>query len=228
MSGLSIVVFCVANLVQFYTHRDFVPSSVSSPVLLLAFAGIAACCVAAMGWYGAMTGNTCRIFGFSVLLLMVVIVEFGASIWCLTSRADFHDTMAGSMEASFSAYKKDEAVVKKWDFLQRELECCGTDGPEDYRRLGAVSWACCASETEKHGSCELMRQRGCLTALSIDVRSRLLWLALFGIVTSLMQISGVFCSCCLKNSLQNEERRNKILKRSSMELKSRTSMDTKS
>jgi hypothetical protein len=54
--------FSVANLVQFYSHNRFVPNNVSTPVLLLALVGLAACLVATLGWCGAMRGNICRLY----------------------------------------------------------------------------------------------------------------------------------------------------------------------
>jgi hypothetical protein len=55
------MIFSFVNLVHFYSHKHFVPSDVSSPVLLLALTGLAACLVAPLGWSGAMAGNTCRL-----------------------------------------------------------------------------------------------------------------------------------------------------------------------
>jgi hypothetical protein len=56
------MVSSVVNLVHFYSHSRFVPSDVSVPVLLLALTGLAACSVAALGWCGAMAGNTCGLY----------------------------------------------------------------------------------------------------------------------------------------------------------------------
>jgi hypothetical protein len=62
VSGMTTMTFSVASLVHFYSHNRFVPSNVCAPVLLLALTGLAACLVAALGWFGAMAGNTCRLY----------------------------------------------------------------------------------------------------------------------------------------------------------------------
>jgi hypothetical protein len=69
VSGVTTMIFSVANLVHFYSHNRFVPSNVSAPVLLLTFIGLAACFVAALGWCGAMAGNTCRLYTVSEVII---------------------------------------------------------------------------------------------------------------------------------------------------------------
>jgi hypothetical protein len=61
VSGVTTMFFGVVNLVHFYSHNSFVPSDASTPVLLLALTGLAACLVAPLGWCGAMASNGCRL-----------------------------------------------------------------------------------------------------------------------------------------------------------------------
>ncbi|XP_023710810.1 CD63 antigen-like isoform X2 [Cryptotermes secundus] len=210
VSGVVTVVFSVANLVHFYAHNRFVPSCVTVPVLLLALAGLAACLVAAVGWCGAMAGNTCRLRAFSVFLIVVIMSEFGASIYALMSRTDFKADVTKAMEESFSNYTNDKAVAEDWKSLQKELECCGVDGPNNYRSLGMMDWSCCLAGTRHEGTCHGVNQRGCLESLTHEIQRRLLWLSLLGIAAAIGQMTGVLCSCCLLNSLRNEKRRNRV------------------
>jgi len=62
VSGISVTVLCVVNLTHFYSHADFVPRSVFPPVIMLGCTGLAACLLAALGWYGAMVGRSCRLY----------------------------------------------------------------------------------------------------------------------------------------------------------------------
>jgi len=62
VSGISVTVLCVVNLTHFFSHVDFVPSNVFAPVIMLGTTGLAACLLAALGWYAAMEGNTCRLY----------------------------------------------------------------------------------------------------------------------------------------------------------------------
>ncbi|XP_021934824.1 CD63 antigen-like [Zootermopsis nevadensis] len=220
VSGVAVMIISVANLVHFYSHNDFVPSNVSVPVLLIALTGLGSCLVAALGWRGTMAGNTCHLYMFSFLLITVIMIEFGSAIWGLTSRANFEDEMTKAMEESFSSYAKDKAVADEWKSLQKALECCGIDGPNDYRRFGVVDWSCCLSETQREGSCHVMKQQGCLVSLTRDFQKRLLWVSLLSIAAAVMQMPGVFCTCCLSNSLRNVQRRNRIRDRMLLEVKS--------
>jgi len=62
VSGISVTVLCVVNLTHFFSHVDFVPSNVFASVIMLGTAELAACLLAALGWYAAMEGNTCRLY----------------------------------------------------------------------------------------------------------------------------------------------------------------------
>jgi hypothetical protein len=61
VSGFSVTVFSVVNLIFFYSHDVFLPSNVFAPVMMLCITGLAACLVAALGWHAAMEGSPCRL-----------------------------------------------------------------------------------------------------------------------------------------------------------------------
>ncbi|XP_069687384.1 23 kDa integral membrane protein-like [Periplaneta americana] len=220
VSSLAVTAVGIANLVHFYIYGDFVPGSVSSPLLLLSISGLFAALGSALGWSGAMTSNTCRLHLFSLFLVTIVVTEFSSGVWALTSRAAFEDEMIVAMETSFSTYLEKESVRNKWKSLQREMECCGVDGPNNYNQHNRLDLSCCVSETSLHGNCQMIRQRGCAFSLSEDIRQRLLWVSLVAIGVAILQASGVLCSFCLSNSLKNEARKNRLRNRHSTELKS--------
>ena len=65
LSGVSVTVLCVVSLTHFFLHTDFIPSSVLAPVIMLSTTGLVACLLAALGWYAAMEGRTCRLYTVS-------------------------------------------------------------------------------------------------------------------------------------------------------------------
>lgn len=58
-------VLCVINLTHFFVNADFIPNRVLAPVIMLGTTGVAACLLAALGWYAAMEGRTCRLYTVS-------------------------------------------------------------------------------------------------------------------------------------------------------------------
>jgi hypothetical protein len=58
---------------------------------------------------------------FSVLLVLLIISEFGGAIWALISPVKFEDQMTKAMEDSFSSYTKHNDVAKQWKSLQEQV-----------------------------------------------------------------------------------------------------------
>ena len=53
------MVLCVVNLTHFFSHDEFLPSNVFAPVIMLGTTGLAACLLAALGWYAGREEKTC-------------------------------------------------------------------------------------------------------------------------------------------------------------------------
>lgn len=201
------MVLCVVNLTHFFSHADFIPSNVFAPVIMLGTMGLVACLLAALGWYAAMEKRPCRLYTFSVFLIVLIISEFGGAIWALVSTVKLQDEMVKFMETSFSSYATNKDVAEKWKSLQQQMQCCGIDGPTDYRGTGKLDWSCCKQATQNEASCHSILQGGCLVSLTQDIQNRVLWMSVLSIATAIIQISGVFCSCCLSNALKAEVQR---------------------
>lgn len=55
-----------------------------------------------------------------------------------------------------------------------QLQCCGVDGPLDYRRL-SLPWSCCSRPEHAYESaCDTHYKRGCLAVLTEQIKIRLL------------------------------------------------------
>jgi hypothetical protein len=68
-----------------------------------------------------------------VLLILLIISEFGGAIWALISPVKFENQMTKAMEASFSSYTKHNDVAEKWKSLQEQVIFPGL-----YRKLTSL------------------------------------------------------------------------------------------
>jgi len=70
-----------------------------------------------------------------------------------------------------------------------QMQCCGIDGPADYRGAGVVDWSCCQQATQNEASCHSILQRGCLVSLNHDIQSRVLLMSVLSIATAIIQVN---------------------------------------
>ena len=74
------------------------------------------------------------------------------------------------------------------------MQCCGVDGPLDYRRL-SLPWSCCSRpEHAYESSCDTHYKRGCLAVVSEQIKQRLLFTALGATTTAILQVANYKCS----------------------------------
>ncbi|KAL7737432.1 hypothetical protein ACLKA6_007575, partial [Drosophila palustris] len=74
------------------------------------------------------------------------------------------------------------------------LQCCGVDGPLDYRRL-SLPWSCCSRPEHAYESaCDTHYKRGCLAVVSEQIKSRLMITAFGAAIIAILQSLGIFCA----------------------------------
>lgn len=68
------------------------------------------------------------------------------------------------------------------------MQCCGVDGPLDYRRL-SLPWSCCSRPEHAYESaCDTHYKRGCLAVVSEQIKYRLLITAFSAAVIAIFQV----------------------------------------
>nr|CAD7602435.1 unnamed protein product [Timema genevievae] len=114
---------CVGSylLYRLQEGRGFVPSTVLKPPIILLVLGAAVCLVAGLGWRAAFDKKRWLLILYSVLLVLIVVVELSTAIWGLVLRADIQDDTTVIMEDSFSRYTTDNVTRSSWDNIQRKL-----------------------------------------------------------------------------------------------------------
>ncbi|XP_012054782.1 PREDICTED: uncharacterized protein LOC105617841 [Atta cephalotes] len=80
-----------------------------------------------------------------------------------------------------------------------QLQCCGIDGPSDYRSVESIPWSCCNTTNQENntgGACTTINKRGCQHVVLNRTRSILLHVFLLALCSVLLQISFIACTTC--------------------------------
>lgn len=68
------------------------------------------------------------------------------------------------------------------------MQCCGVDGPLDYRRL-SLPWSCCSRPEHAYESaCDTHYKRGCLAVVSEQIKYTLLITAFGAAIIAIFQV----------------------------------------
>ena len=90
-----------------------------------------------IGCVGACTKNPCVLYSFASALILLFIVEVGISVSLFMFSGEAKEEIDTFMKESMAIYNKGElpnanAIKEGWDTIQKQFECCGFDGYEDW------------------------------------------------------------------------------------------------
>lgn len=81
------------------------------------------------------------------------------------------------------------SVVEYLYLWFKQLQCCGVDGPLDYRRL-SLPWSCCSRPEHAYESaCDTHYKRGCLAVVSEQIKYTLLITAFGAAIIAIFQVN---------------------------------------
>ena len=137
-AGLLIIclgVFLNVKSQDFITFLD--NTFINIPILFIVLGAVIfiiaffACC-------GACSERSWMLYFFSVLMIVVLLTQFGSSIAAFVMKSQLSDTMLGNMYSSITVYNESTGAKESWDFLQQHLHCCGVNNSTDWWNEGNV------------------------------------------------------------------------------------------
>ncbi|KAJ6642401.1 23 kDa integral membrane protein, partial [Pseudolycoriella hygida] len=199
-----------------WNHSDFksiAENTLWGPAALILFLGIFAQFLCWLGWSSTSKKNRCYLALFNVLIVGLVIAQSYGCFWAFKLRyslvprsISFEAGIDNSFENFLDQHFKYE-FSHSWNRIQEQYQCCGVDGPTDYRRgASALPWSCCGkSEDPFVTDCSQIYQRGCLGVLTHTIKKLLLYAAVTAFVAATFQSAGLFCTIQLVLSLRRNE-----------------------
>nr|XP_006812544.1 PREDICTED: CD9 antigen-like [Saccoglossus kowalevskii] len=172
----------IDNLEEYYIGT-YVMIGCGGLMILVGFLG---CC-------GACCESQCLLCMYFVLLVCVFVIEVGGGVWAYYHRLEVATIINEGLEDAvlniYGTEGTEETVTAAIDSLQQGLECCGANGPVDWKdsyyneniRKYSVPDSCCVDMTNGCGVGKIIGED-----LGIDV----------GIYRQLLGMIFSMCMCC--------------------------------
>lgn len=186
--------------------------------------GIIILIVALFGCVGAVKGSVCLVNLYSLLLMVIVILEVSIAITAYRSRANLKRTVNEDMLRSMDYYPTETNYI--WKATQYNLHCCGVNGPSDWNKYVGqdgynlssiynfktstetstdsaryhVPATCCIDE-----SCNFLSSlylRGCLPKITFIISQSALLLGVGAMCITFIQILGAIFAHLLARSIR--------------------------
>ncbi|KAL0107878.1 hypothetical protein PUN28_014862 [Cardiocondyla obscurior] len=212
LCGLAILIVGVLVQVgkQDYSGRlnDFT-ENLTIPAVTLIVIGSIIFVVAFLGCCGAIRESHCMIVTFACLLLAILIIQVAISIYVFVSAkntdfASFKDAYAKELFYKYPNGGEEKDIV---DSIQKGLECCGVQEPQDFIKIiGKIPPSCCGDIKDECNQ-QNVYKRGCAIVLEDLFKSALTVLGGVAVGIAAAELIGIVFALCLANSIKNAERR---------------------
>ncbi|XP_078034505.1 CD63 antigen-like [Augochlora pura] len=211
ITGIVFIAVGTVILVVYSGYNNFMDSWFFAAPVFMIVIGIVVFVVSFFGCCGAVKENHCMIITFSVLLLLIFVLELVAGISGYLMQSEVRYMVENRMSNTMKEYETEANIRKSWDIMHHDLQCCGMNGPPDWAQIGfaenTLPNSCC-KEVPKGSKCDTnsiyVYQGGCMHSLQNAIEHNALILGGVGIGIAIIQLVGVIFACCLARSIRRE------------------------
>ncbi|KAK4318157.1 hypothetical protein Pmani_010825 [Petrolisthes manimaculis] len=218
LSGWALIVLGGVAQGFFGSYIQFFNDQYETPAIGIIILGAIVVVISFFGCCGAKKENVYMLRIFAFLMIVVLLLEFAAAITVVLLRPDIKKLVKKNMGESMDQYgEPKDLVTKTWDDMQHKYECCGTMNYTDWKNttygvnVTGVPDSCCIHETPNCGKNIFLDEsevttvappsnihmNGCYQSLSDAAHSSLGAIIGGVIILAILQIIGVWMSCCL-------------------------------
>lgn len=212
LSGLILIVVGAIAQGFFSSYMDFFGEKYETPAIGVIILGFVILVISFFGCCGAKKENVAMLRIFACLMIVVLLLEFAAAITVAILRPNIEELVTKNMNETMYHYNT-TLVEKTWDDMQKNYKCCGTEDYTDWKdtpygsdeSVNGVPDSCCKKIEEGCGhniwnasvSTNKIYTEGCFKAICDSARANL-GAVIGGIIgLGLLQIIGIWMSCCL-------------------------------
>ncbi|CAH0555187.1 unnamed protein product [Brassicogethes aeneus] len=199
----------------------FMENRYFSPAALCVAIGIIIFFIALLGCVGALKESTCLVNTYAFCLFIILILELSSAIATYSMRNNLTNTLKINMEYSIDKYNASNNDEYAWNYMQRNLRCCGINNSDDWVNKNiSIPHTCYNCETCNTDPSFLIKG-GCLDKLTYIVSECAMLLGVGTLCVSFIQILGIFFANLLAKSIRaiktemlvvREENRQRIYK----------------
>ncbi|NP_001088317.1 CD53 molecule L homeolog [Xenopus laevis] len=142
-----------------------------------------------LGCMGAIKENKCLLLTFFILLLLILLVEVTMAIFLFVYEKQLDKYVRERLTNSFEQNLKHNSS-ETWHMIQRNLQCCGINGSEDWMKKELHS-SCCPSKTNSNCSLSDSFPVGCSEALKKWFENNFLYFGVGTICISVIEVLGM-------------------------------------
>lgn len=199
ISGIVVSTFASYFIYQLYEYGSLTSDNVCNPPATLLAMGIVTCGIGWFMWQFLNFSNKSQVIIFVIVLAIIVLIEIVVGIWALVQHEQVDILPSSRHDKIFALAITDEKST--WDHMQSTLQCCGIDGPSDYRGTDAIPWSCCnttnlANDNGAQGVCTTIYKRGCQHVVLNRTKSILVHIFLLALCSLLFLVFFIACATC--------------------------------
>ncbi|XP_017775525.1 PREDICTED: leukocyte surface antigen CD53-like [Nicrophorus vespilloides] len=173
-----------------------------SPAALLIAIGVIIFIVSLFGCFGAIKKSTCLINTYAFLLSLILILEISAAIAAYSMRSNVAEYVGDNMQTTIAFYKKHNSTKAEWDYLQSRLQCCGINGPEDWKEILNIEPPSSCYRGDIKMELNNLYTGGCLNRLHFIMHDCATLIGTGAICVAVVQLLGVIFGFMLAKSVR--------------------------
>jgi len=198
----------------YYTTANlFIASGV-----LMAMIGFLGCC-------GAWRRVQWMLFLYAALIILIFALEIAAGIYAYVKKDDVEEDLTSGLKKGVrKTYGKEDMasknVIKAIDWFQQTIQCCGAEGPKDWKKAvwyksaanpkkSVVPASCCKNGKKdcviKDVDSKDIFSKGCVAKGKEFAKKNIVLIGGVGIGIAVIEIFGVCFALCLRKAFKDEE-----------------------
>ncbi|KAF2899183.1 hypothetical protein ILUMI_06996 [Ignelater luminosus] len=189
--------------------------SFSIAPMLMIIVGCIVFTIAFFGCCGAIRESTCMLTTYAIILLLMFILQVALGVCAFLLYKNSNDEMrqdiSEELRKTFNKYDPNQKtnIEEAVDALQKNLQCCGVEGPDFWRGKFTGNTApssCCPGEpVDCHIGAGAYTQ-GCARKLFDSLQHSAKIIGIIVIVIAAVELGGAIIALCLSSSIRNAER----------------------
>jgi len=204
LSGLALII--VGSIIK-AKYGDYLSygddgSKFASVSVFIIIVGVIVFVIGFLGCCGAVRENYCMVTTFAILLGIIFILEIVAGALGFAYRKKVESQVDDSLKDAVEKYgNKDQPGAQELlDWAQKEFECCGLNGADDYKnnthatKCNKGGVATCYSTQNCNGT---LYGSGCKVEFTKFVKHNLAVVGAVAIGIAFIQLLGIIFACCL-------------------------------
>ncbi|KAH8848983.1 CD63 antigen [Schistosoma japonicum] len=130
--GIGLIVVGALGLHSTVNHWKEIDPPLQSLIIFIIALGCFLFVLGALGMFGACTKNVCLLTTYCILLSVLIIAQIAAGIYAIIEKPKAKRHVTTALKDLVKQYGNDRHLDTVLDEIQRKLQCCGAESPNDY------------------------------------------------------------------------------------------------